>query len=189
MKREELEALGLEKEKIDAIMAINGADIETYKKKVESAEKDRDNANTTLKETQETLKSFDGVDVKELNEKIKELDGKIATDGEAHAKEMAEITTKHAAEKYLGGHKFSSEFARKQAEREFLEAGLTYDDKSSTFVGADAFMEKMKEFDPTAFAADNKETPPEYTVPPTGGKLDTKAMNFNFTGVREKPKE
>jgi len=188
MKREELEALGLEKEKIDAIMKINGEDIEAQKKKVEAAELDRDNAQKALKETQDTLKSYEGVDVKELTGKIEELNKQIATTTEASQKEMDQLINKHAAEKYLGTYKFSSESAKKQALRDFLDAGLTRDKKTETFVGADDFMKKMKESDPAAFVAEDTPTPPGFTTGQTG-KPDTGGMSFSFNGVREKPKE
>lgn len=71
MKRKFLEDLGLQKEAIDSIMAENGKDLEAVK-----AEKDT--YKTRLDEATETLKSFEGVDVKELQGKITKLTGDLA---------------------------------------------------------------------------------------------------------------
>ena len=57
MKRKFLEDLGLQKEAIDSIMAENGKDLEAVKA-------ERDTYKTRLDEATETLKSFEGVDVK-----------------------------------------------------------------------------------------------------------------------------
>ena len=72
MKRKFLEDLGLQKEAIDSIMAENGKDLEAVKA-------ERDSYKTRLDEATETLKSFEGVDVKELQGKITKLTGDLAT--------------------------------------------------------------------------------------------------------------
>lgn len=66
MQRKFLEDLGLEKEVIDKIMDENGKDINREKDKAEEFK-------TQLDTAKETLKSFDGVDVKELQSKISTL--------------------------------------------------------------------------------------------------------------------
>lgn len=71
MQRKFLEGLGLEKEIVDKIMEANGADIENLK----SA---RDEYKRQLGEAQKTLKSFDGVDVQELQGKIATLTNDLA---------------------------------------------------------------------------------------------------------------
>lgn len=61
MKRADLEALNLEKEAIDKIMDMNGADIEAKKAEINTLK-------TQLKESKES--------VSELNEKLKDVDSK-----------------------------------------------------------------------------------------------------------------
>lgn len=70
MKREFLEALGLDKEIIDKIMTENGNDINKTKEKLEA---ERDNYKSQLETAQNALKDFEGVDVKELKGKIDTL--------------------------------------------------------------------------------------------------------------------
>lgn len=70
MKREFLEALGIDKEIVDKIMTENGNDINKTKEKLEA---ERDNYKSQLETTQNALKEFEGVDVKELKGKIDTL--------------------------------------------------------------------------------------------------------------------
>ena len=66
MKRADLEALNLEKEAIDKIMDMNGADIEAKKAEINTLK-------TQLKESKESIS--------ELNEKLKDVDSKDETIG------------------------------------------------------------------------------------------------------------
>ena len=70
MKREFLEAFGLDKEIVDKIMTENGNDINKTKEKLEA---ERDNYKSQLETAQTALKDFEGVDVKELKGKIDTL--------------------------------------------------------------------------------------------------------------------
>lgn len=72
MKRKFLEDLGLESDVIDKIMDENGADIEKAKGDAKALKEQLD-------EARKTLKSFEGVDVSELQGKITELTNEIAT--------------------------------------------------------------------------------------------------------------
>ena len=70
MQRKFLEDLGLDKETVDKIIDENGADIEKARSK---AETERDNYKSQLKTAQDALKEFEGVDVKDLQGKIQQL--------------------------------------------------------------------------------------------------------------------
>lgn len=61
MKREQLEALNLEKEMIDKIMDIHGKDVEETKATATALESERDTYKTQLEEVQKQLKSFEGI--------------------------------------------------------------------------------------------------------------------------------
>ena len=70
MQRKFLEDLGLDKETVDKILDENGADIEKARSK---AETERDNYKSQLETAQDALKEFEGVDVKDLQGKIQQL--------------------------------------------------------------------------------------------------------------------
>ena len=80
MKREFLENLkigdqALSKDLIDTIMAENGRDIESAKKSFADYEAIKEQ----LKTAQDGLKAFEGVDVKDLQDKIKTLNTQLST--------------------------------------------------------------------------------------------------------------
>lgn len=83
MKRKFLEDMGLSKEQVDSIMDENGKDIEAMKS-------ERDNYKSQLTTAQETLKSFEGVNVQELQGKITKLTADMAAKDAEHQKQIAD---------------------------------------------------------------------------------------------------
>ena len=83
MKRKFLEDMGLSKEQVDSIMDENGRDIEAMKS-------ERDNYKSQLTTAQETLKSFEGVNVQELQGKITKLTADMAAKDAEHQKQIAD---------------------------------------------------------------------------------------------------
>lgn len=83
MQRKFLEDLGLAKELVDQIMAENGRDIEKIKG-------ERDTLQTQLQTAQTTLKSFEGVNLSELQGKITTLTNDLAAKDAEYQKQLAE---------------------------------------------------------------------------------------------------
>lgn len=83
MQRKFLEDLGLEKETVDKIMDENGKDINREKAKA-------DEYKTQLDTAKETLKSFEGVDVAQLQGKVAQLTADLANKDEEHKKQLAD---------------------------------------------------------------------------------------------------
>lgn len=109
MKRSELEALGLNKEQVDAVIKINGDDIENAKKTAESetqnVQKEVDSLKSQVKERDkqlETLKATVG-DNEALTKQIADLQAENATAKEAHETEMTRLKVDFAVEKALAG--------------------------------------------------------------------------------------
>ena len=109
MKRSELEALGLNKEQVDAVMNINGEDIENAKKTAEAETKnvqaEVDSLKGQVKERDkqlETLKANVG-DNETLKEQIAELQTENATAKQTHETEMTRLKVDFAVEKALTG--------------------------------------------------------------------------------------
>ena len=73
MKTEDLTKLGLTAEQISEIQKLNGLDISSEQKKSEKIIAERDNYKGQLETTQNALKEFEGVDIKELKGKIDTL--------------------------------------------------------------------------------------------------------------------
>lgn len=84
MQRKFLEDLGLEKETIDKIMDENGKDINREKGKAEEFK-------TQLDTAKETLKSFEGVDVKELQSKVATLTSDLEQKDKDYQEKIADM--------------------------------------------------------------------------------------------------
>lgn len=83
MKRKFLEDMGLTKEQVDSIMDENGKDIESMKA-------ERDNYKSQLDTAQTTLKSFEGINVQELQGKITQLTNDMVAKDNEYKKQLAD---------------------------------------------------------------------------------------------------
>lgn len=83
MKRKLLEDMGLTKEQVDSIMAENGNDIEAIKQ-------ERDTYKSQLDTAQTTLKSFEGINLTELQGKIQTLTSNLEKEREEHQRQIAD---------------------------------------------------------------------------------------------------
>ena len=88
MQRKFLEDLGLEKGIIDKILDENGSDLEKAKTKIEA---ERDNYKSQLETAQNALKEFEGVDVKDLQDKISTLNNDLKTQETKYQQKIADM--------------------------------------------------------------------------------------------------
>lgn len=109
MKRKELEDLGLSKEQADAVMKINGADIENAKSvsaaEITNLQTEIEGLNGQVKERDkqlEDLKKSAG-DNAELQKQIEQLQTDNATAKANHESEMNQLKVEYAVEKALTG--------------------------------------------------------------------------------------
>ena len=98
MKRKFLEDMGLSKEQVDNIMAENGRDIEAIKT-------ERDNYKTQLDTAQTTLKSFEGVNVQDLQGKVIKLTADLAAKDAEYQKQIADRDFNDLLETTAEGYK------------------------------------------------------------------------------------
>ncbi|NLL92516.1 MAG: hypothetical protein GX222_08950 [Ruminococcaceae bacterium] len=78
MERKFLEALGLEKEVIDKVMAEHGKDVEKHKQQLTDLTGERDSLKTQLEEVGKKLETFEGVDPEALKKEIETLKSDIS---------------------------------------------------------------------------------------------------------------
>ena len=212
MKTEELKNKGLTQEQIDFVMAENGKDLkqlqdenktlteerDQLKKKTETAESERDNLEKQLKDAQDTIKGFDGVDVEKMNKDIadyKERAEKAEKDAKAQILQRDQRDYLKAEFDKLG---ITSERTRKSLADEIMgEDGLKW--KDGSFIGLSDFLAKENEKDhfyqtqeekDGAAAKDNaaNNAPTKFTDKSEGKPAnheDTPLFNFGFTPIRE----
>lgn len=197
MKREMLKELGLTDEAIDRIMAENGRDIEKAKgdiagkaQELEAKEAEIAGLTAQIRERDKDIKDLraQNGNTEELNTKLAELQAKYDADTANFAKQIDELHTDHAIEKFFAPIPFASELARKAAVIEFKSKGFKLD--NGKFQGGDAFITELKQADPAAFKPEEtpggQETPPQFTRPlnqPPAGPSNP--FSFNFAGVRQ----
>lgn len=90
MKREDVSKIfdSATEEQITKILDLNSADIGKAKSKLEA---ERDNYKSQLETAQNTLKEFEGVDVKELQDKIALLNADLAKKDENYKQQIADM--------------------------------------------------------------------------------------------------
>lgn len=146
MKRTELESLGLTKEQVDAVIKINGADIENAKSVV-SAEVDALKGQITERDKQiDGLKKSAG-DNEDLKKQIETLQAENKAKDEAHTKELTQLKIDAAVEKALtdGGAK------NIKAVRALLDLSDAKLSDDGTIKGLDDQIKNLKGADDTKF--------------------------------------
>lgn len=106
MKTEFLKELGVAEDVISKIMAENGKDIEREKAKATTAEGKATELSEQLKTATETLKSFEGVDVKELQGKITQLTTDLGNKDAEYQSKLAKMERQGQTKEFLSGKKF-----------------------------------------------------------------------------------
>lgn len=192
MKRSELEALGLTKEQADAVIKINGEDIENAKS-VSSAElkniqTEVDSLKNQVKErdTQlETLKGSAG-DNEALKQQIADLQ-KANTDAvAAHESEMTKLKVDFAVEKALTG----ANAKNVKAVRALLDLEDAKLDKEGNVKGLADQIEKLTKGEDTKFLFNEVQNPQQQQTfkgfqpgasaqQKPGGEIDTAKMNYD----------
>ena len=153
MKTEDLREQGLTQEQINFVMAENGKDLkaanaekDSLQKKLDKSEASVESLKDQLKDAQETLKGFDGVDVEGFKKKISELEEratKAEKDAEAKILQRDQRDYLNAEFDKLG---ITSERTRKSLMADIMgEDGLKWKDNS--FLGLSDYLSKENEKD------------------------------------------
>lgn len=164
MKTEDLQALGLDENQIKKVFELNGKDVKAEQKKTEKAEAERDQYKERAETAEETLKSFDGVDVEKLNKDIADWKAKAEAAEQEYKDQLYKRDFNDAMNAKLAEIKFTSEMAKKAVAAEIMEAGLPM--KDGEIMGLDDVIKKIKEKDATAFASDKPDV--KFTDVPKG---------------------
>lgn len=153
MKRDFLEALGMEKETIDKILDENSRDIGREKQKVDQLKSDKEAVEKQLSDRNkdlEDLKKSNG-DAASIKAQLDELQGKYNKETEAYKLQLAERDYGDAIAKAItaSGVKFTSKAAEKAFVAELKAKKLEV--KDGALDGFDKFLETAKSEDPSAF--------------------------------------
>lgn len=141
MKREDLKALELSDEAIDAIMKLHGKDVETHKTQLVEAEKQADNLQGQLNEANKAIEGFKGLDVDGI---------KAAADEWKTKAEQAKAESTEAIQKLKFDHALESALAQAKAKnpkavKALLDPnGLKLNEADGAVIGLAEQLEKIK---------------------------------------------
>jgi uncharacterized protein YhbP (UPF0306 family) len=147
MKTEELTALGLTKEQIDSVFAMNGKDIEGHKKRAEKLEAQNKELASRLAASTEALEKLEGVDPEALKAEVKKYQDAAAEAERSYKRKLTERDQQDWLKGKLDEYGVGSPYARKQLMTEAMaeDTGLKW--KDGAFYGFDDFMKAAKEKD------------------------------------------
>lgn len=169
MTYEELEAA------IDADKKIQVVDLKAggyvSKDKLDAKITELDGVKRQLDDANKEIQSYKDMDVEGIKQSVKDWELKYNTDTKALQDKLDAQATEFAAKEYMSKFQFTSPLAAKAAMSEFMAQEFRRDE-SGKFLGADDFMESMKESNPGAFVvetppADPNPAPPKPSFAPT----------------------
>lgn len=168
MKREDIIALGIEdKDVLDKILALNGADIEKQKTAVTTLTTERDNYKAQLEAANQQIEQFKGLNVEQIQQAADDWKQKYETAESEYQKKLADRDYNDAALAALSDVKFTSKAAKTAFLSMLKEKQLKLD--GGKLVGFDDVLTQAKTDDPSAFASDKPA--PKFTDPITGAPL------------------
>lgn len=156
MKRDFLEALGLDKETVDKVLDENSKDIGREKQKLDQVKADLSTAQEQLaqrdKDIEELKKSAGDVDG--IKQQLADLQAKYTTETEQYQKQIADRDYADAVNRAIAdkGVKFSSKAAEKAFIADLTANRLTV--KEGVLDGFEAYLKAQQDSDPTAFQSD-----------------------------------
>ncbi|UZP04385.1 phage scaffolding protein [Clostridium botulinum] len=178
MKREFLKELGLEDEVIEKVMAENGSDIQKEKAKTVKAETERDTYKGQLTTTQETLKTYEDMDIDGIKKSAKELQEKYDKDTQELQDKLSKQSYEVSAKEYLGQYKFANRRIAESIKSDFLSKEFKLEE--GKFLGADDYIKGLQESEPESFVLeeeDDEEKVPTI-VKSTAGSKPGKKMSL-----------
>ena len=156
MKRDFLEALGLDKDTVDKVLDENSKDIGREKQKLDQVKADLATAQEQLAQRDkdiEELKKSSG-DVDGIKQQLADLQAKYTTETEQYQKQIAERDYADAVNRAIAekGVKFSSKAAEKAFISDLNAKRLTI--KEGVLEGFEDYLKAQQDSDPTAFQSD-----------------------------------
>jgi hypothetical protein len=177
MKRTDLETLGLEKDVIDKVMALHGADIESKKQEISTLKATNEQQATKITELGESLKASKG-DADKVAELQKKIDDFTQAEAERKANEERinadNIRTNNILD-VIGDRKFVNDFTK---EAVINQIKSEMDKSENAGKGIKDIFEGITKDSTDIFANPQQQ---KITLPPSGGGADDEQKKFaNF---------
>ncbi len=152
----------------DKEVAANYKTVAEHEKKLGKVEGERDNYKEQLDTAQETLKSFEGVDLATIQSELSTWKTKAENAEKDYNAKLEARDFEDALKTDIERYKFSSNAAKNAVIEEVRKAGLKA--KNGKILGFDDLMETIKAADASAFVTERDENRARFTEPkPNGG--------------------
>lgn len=129
--------------------------INEFSSKISKAEGERDKYKSQYETASETLKGFDGVDVKDLQNQIENWKAKAKVTEESYKKQLYERDFEDALSKEIEAYKFTSNSAKEAVMTKIKAAELKLVD--GKIIGFNDMINSIKEKDATAFVDEEQQ--------------------------------
>ncbi|MEG1619286.1 MAG: hypothetical protein RR335_06930 [Eubacterium sp.] len=174
MKRAFLESMEISKEDIDKIINENSADIGKERGKVEIKQEKITELQGEILKRDAKIKTFEDADIDGLQTKLTKLQQDYDTDKAKWEATENKRTHEERRSVFFGDTSFMDDYTKRGIMAEFDERGFEYDEKESTFKGADEWLKTVKETTPMAFMDKSK-------IPHIIGKPDGNPGNMSIS--------
>lgn len=152
LKKYGLEVPADSKTDFDKDIAANYKTQSEFEKKLSKVEGERDNYKQQLDDANETLKGFEGVDVKTIQTQLEEYKTRAENAERNYTAKLEERDFEDALKTAMESYKFSSDAAKKAVMAEVKSAELKL--KDGKILGLNDLMDSIKESDASAFVDD-----------------------------------
>ena len=161
-----VKSLGIElteeqQQQLNAEISANYKTIAEFEKKTKKLEDDKTSLQAQIKSAEETLKSFEGVNVDEFNKKIADYQKKIEDIENGYKAKLEARDFDDILASSLNGVNFSSNLAKRAVMEDIKNAGLKV--VNGRIMGLNDYLDELKKTDPTAFVAEAQ--PAKFTAP------------------------
>lgn len=168
MKKYGIEIPADKKADFEKDVAANYKTIAEHEKKLGKVEGERDNYAEQLKTAQETLKSFEGVDLATIQNELATWKTKAENAEKDYNAKLEARAFEDALKAEIAAYKFSSTAAKNAIMEEIRTSCAKLRD--GKIMGLNDVIESIKAKDPSAFVTEREENRARFTEPkPTGG--------------------
>lgn len=140
---------------LKSALAQNYKHVAEFNKKISRLELERDNWKEQAETSANTLKSFEGVDLKKIEAELEEWKTKAANAKTEMEQKLQERDFADALKEKMSAYKFTSEAAKRDVMAQIKSANLNLN--NGEIVGLTELMEKIKGADASAFVDEEAE--------------------------------
>lgn len=183
MKREFLEGLGLENEKVESIMKEYGTAISKLNTDLTNSKNEVETLKTQIEDANKEIQSYKDMDIDSIKKSASDWETKYNELVENQKVEKEKSIRQERVNAFFNEVKFASESAKAGVIAKFNEKDFKYDEEAKKYQGADEWLKELKESDKGAFLSDvanpSFSTTPKSPTQPMANDDIRKAMGLS----------